>query len=179
MADVTISALSVSTPNKDTAAIPFTDGATTYRTSPAGIVAASPGTVIQTVCLNNLTVNNVGDAPITFNVSSITPKFATSKILISMGTVIHRSVGSSTDYYEIQLRRGETSLTLLADAALYTGTGNGLREFYNTVYLDSPASTSAITYSGYVIRRNGTQGVSYASINQGDGGYITLQEIAQ
>ena len=138
-----------------------------------------PGTVIQTISLNNLTNNNVGNTPISFNAASITPRFASSKILISTGTVIHRTVGNSTDYYEIQLRRGETSLTLLADAALYQSTGNGLREFYNTVYLDSPGTISSITYSGYVIRRNGTQGVSYATINQGNGGYITLQEIAQ
>ncbi len=178
MADTTISGLSPSTPNKDTAIIPFSDGSTTYKTSPAGIVAAAPGTVIQTIGLNNLTYNNVGDTPITFNVSSITPRFASSKILISMGTVIHRTVGSSSDYYEIQLRRGVTQLTLLADAALYQSPGNGMREFYNTVYLDSPETTSAVTYGGYVIRRNGTAGVSYASINQGDGGFIILQEIA-
>jgi len=178
MADVTISGLSPSTPNKDTAIIPFSDGTTTYKTSPSGIVAAAPGTVIQTIGLNNLTSNNIGDNPITFNVSSITPRFASSKILISMGTVIHRTVGSSTDYYEIQLRRGETQLTLLADGALYQSFGNGQREFYSTVYLDSSGTISPITYSGYVIRRNGTAGVSYAAINQGGGGYITLQEIA-
>ena len=47
MADVTISGLSPATPNKDTAIIPFSDGSTTYKTSPSGIVAASPGCMIQ------------------------------------------------------------------------------------------------------------------------------------
>lgn len=47
MADTTISALSPSTPSKNTAVIPFSDGSTTYKTSPSGIVAASPGSVLR------------------------------------------------------------------------------------------------------------------------------------
>lgn len=47
MADTTISGLSQSSPNKDTAIIPFSDGTTTYKTSPSGIVAASPGCILQ------------------------------------------------------------------------------------------------------------------------------------
>ena len=178
MADVTISQLSEGIPNKNSAVIPYSDGATTYKTSPSGIVAAVPGTVIQTICLNNLSNNIVGNTPLTFNASTIVPRFANSKILISAGTVIHRTVGSTSDYYEIQLRRADNVLTLLADAALYQSFGNGVREFYCTVYQDLAATTLPITYASHVIRRNGAAG-NYASINQGDGGYITLQEIAQ
>jgi hypothetical protein len=178
MADVTIAGLSEATPVKNTAVIPFSDGSNTYRTAASGIVAAAPGTVIQTIGLNNLTSNNVGDNPIAFNVSSITPRFASSKILISTGTVIHRVVGTSTVYYRIDLQRGAEFLTRMADAALYQSFGDGQREFYCTVYLDSPGTTQPITYASHATRINGTQGVSYAEINRADAGYITLQEIA-
>ena len=47
MADVTISGLSPGSPNKDTAVIPYSDGTTTLKTSPSGIVAASPGSIIR------------------------------------------------------------------------------------------------------------------------------------
>jgi len=47
MADVTISGLSLNTPNKNSAIIPYSDGSTTYKTSPSGIVAASPGCILQ------------------------------------------------------------------------------------------------------------------------------------
>jgi hypothetical protein len=47
MADVTIAGLSEATPNKNTATIPFTDGLNTYRTAASGIVAASPGCILQ------------------------------------------------------------------------------------------------------------------------------------
>ena len=47
MADVTISGLSPASPNKNSAIIPFSDGSTTYRTAPSGIVAASPGCILQ------------------------------------------------------------------------------------------------------------------------------------
>jgi hypothetical protein len=176
MADVTISGLSLASPNKDTAIIPFSDGSTTYKTSPSGIVAASPGSVIQTVCFNNPETVTVSSNPVYFNQASITPRFNTSKILISLGTVIHRdSGGSTTDYYNIELRRGSQFLSRLTDAALFQSTGDGTREFYNTVFLDSPVTTSAVSYGGYVIRMSG--GAS-ARVNIGNSGYISMQEIA-
>ena len=180
MADVTISGLTPGTPNS-LASIPFSDGTTTYKTSPSGIVAASPGAVIQVVSVSNIAEYPVGDTPDYISNLSITPKFASSKILVTMGTVAHRSVGNQVDYYEIQLVRNNalTFLTCLADAALYQSLGDGQREFYCTTYLDNPSTTSSVAYRGYVIRRNGTAGVSYAMFNKGSGGYITLQEIAQ
>jgi len=176
MADTTISGLSEAIPSKSSAVIPFSDGSTTYRTAPSGIVAASPGSVIQTICLNNPATVTVSSNPVYFNQASITPRFNTSKILISLGTVIHRdSGGSTTDYYNIELRRGSLFCSRLTDAALFQSTGDGTREFYNTVYLDSPESASVVTYGGYVMRMSGG---SSARVNIGNCGYMSLQEIA-
>ena len=89
MADVTISGLSVSTPNKDTAVIPFSDGSTTYKASPAGIVAASPGTVLQAqqgIKLDCTDYTNYPASPAWTNIpglsAKITPKSTNSKILV-------------------------------------------------------------------------------------------------
>ena len=180
MADTTISGLPLNTPNKDSAVIPYSDGSTTYRTAPSGIVAASPGTVIQTVSISNIASIPVGDGPEYINNLSITPRFSTSKILVTMGTIAHRTVGNSSDYYQIDLVRNSISntLTMIADAALYQSLGNGQREFYCTTYLDTPNTTSTVSYRAYVTRKSGTPGVSYANFNMSNTGYITLQEIA-
>ena len=151
MADTTISALSVSTPSKDTAVIPFSDGSTTYKASPAGIVAASPGSVLQVLCINNGVTPGVIIGPaLNNNVSviacSIVPKFASSKMLIDTGLMFHREAGTSINYYEATLWRDEVNLTKFADAALYQSLGNGARDFYSTSYLDAPNTTNAITY---------------------------------
>lgn len=151
MADVTISALSLSAPNKNTASVPFSDGATTYRTAASGIVAASPGSVLQVLCINNGVTPGVTIGPaLNNNVSviacSIMPKFASSKMLIDTGLMFQREVGTSSNYYEAALWRDEVNLTKFADAALYQSLGNGARDFYATSYLDAPNTTNAITY---------------------------------
>lgn len=181
MADVTISQLTQGIPSSS-ALLPYSQGGNTLVASPSGIVSASPGTVIQTVSYSNLTSLAIGDGPgQNFTNVSITPKFASSKILVTMGTIAHRNVGNSSDYYEIRLLRNdnyETPLTLIADAALYQSFGNGQREFYCTTYLDNPNTTNTTTYRGFAKRMSGTQGLSYAVFNMSNTGYATLQEIA-
>jgi hypothetical protein len=181
MADVTISGLSLGSPNKDTAVIPYSDGSTTYKTNPSGIVAASPGSVLQTVSFSNLPSLDIGDVGNYFISVSITPRFASSKILVTMGTIAHRSVGNTGDFYQVGLVRNNdynNPLTLMHDAALYQSFGNGARDFCCTTYLDSPNTTNTITYRGYAKRIVGTNGVSYATFNVSNTGYATLQEIA-
>jgi hypothetical protein len=84
MADVTISGLSPASPNKDTASIPFTDGSTTFKTNPSGIVAASPGCIIQvksfTYTAKFLTTSNVATSAFFVN---ITPTSVNSSFLVS------------------------------------------------------------------------------------------------
>jgi len=91
MADVTISGLTLNTPNKDSAVIPYSDGSTTYKTSPSGIVAASPGCVLQVqqaVYSDQIDYNTGGSGITTWtdfpNLSvSITPKALNSKFLLN------------------------------------------------------------------------------------------------
>jgi len=89
MADVTISGLNSASPSKNTAVIPFSDGTTTYKTAPSGIVAASPGAVIQAqqgIKLDCTNYTNYPASPAWLDVpglsAKITPKSTNSKILV-------------------------------------------------------------------------------------------------
>jgi hypothetical protein len=79
--------------------------------------------------------------------ASITPKFATSKVLVFVNLA---SCGKSTGntYMSARLLRNSTSILGFDDSAVYTNGGS--EESYigsiSTSYLDSPATTSATTY---------------------------------
>lgn len=90
MADITISSLPLGTPS-GSVSIPYSDGNTTYRTSPSGIVAAgiTPGTILQTVYGQDGTEYNFpnpgSSAPYNrTSTLSINLKSITSKVLINV-----------------------------------------------------------------------------------------------
>jgi len=178
MADTTISRLSLNSPNKNSAIIPYSDGTTTYKTSPSGIVAASPGSVIQVQSTTSDTV--IG--PITNNDSallslSIKPVSSNSKIHISVvhawcssnpngGFALQRSI-DGVNYSNIS--KGYVNVTGGSDG---TDTWpvrevNGLYSIYDDMYstnnsaalgaiaqdtyniLDTPNTTNTITYRTY------------------------------
>jgi hypothetical protein len=120
MADVTISGLSEGIPSKNTAVIPYTDGSTTYKTSPSGIVAASPGAVIQSVFGKDTTYYvfpNPGPTLAPLNTTStinFVKRFASSKVHISISAYVGGKVGSvgpgvglGLSYQGVQLLPGE------------------------------------------------------------------------
>ena len=88
MADTTISGLSQGIPNKSSAIIPYSDGTTTLRTAPSGIVAASPGSVLQIVRSSDIyffsELYNTVNAWVPGLSATITPKSSTSTILIDI-----------------------------------------------------------------------------------------------
>jgi len=97
MSDVTINQLNTGIPNKGSAIIPYSDGTTTYKTSPSGIVAASPGCLLQVKQtylteyndiqlypnswsdITTLTTEGQGSGSLS---CSIVPKTLTSKIIV-------------------------------------------------------------------------------------------------
>ena len=164
MADVTISGLSVSTPNKNTAVIPYSDGSTTYKTSPAGIVAAAPGCILQVLqafksdaFVTQTLIANGGEAVAGLGVT-ITPKSSSSKMLISFSVTGNGTNGATQIYFK--LRRGDTEIgNGNADATRPAATPVLTRAYFNDnnvacninfQYLDSPNTTSATTYQLYV-----------------------------
>jgi hypothetical protein len=108
--------------------------------------------------------------------ASITPKFATSKILV---TVHQNGVDKRTGntYVRIQLYRNGSAIVKLSDVAAATGdTSINNIGTVSIQYLDSPATTSSVTYKTQFNSGNG----SIAYVQQGSDcvSTITLMEIA-
>jgi len=113
MADVTISGLSQGIPDKNTAIIPYSDGTTTYKTSPSGIVAASPGCILQVVQVyktdvwSTTTINTFQDVP---GLSlSMTLKKLDNKIMITGDVAGGRSLFSGGHDSWIRILKNNTT----------------------------------------------------------------------
>ena len=97
--------------------------------------------------------SDVGD----FNIS-ITPKFATSKILISLTSMYDNNAANQRVFVTLYRSIGGATATNIVG-------GRGLVELWNpdqriqatcmAQYLDSPATTSAITYTAYAQASSG------------------------
>ena len=167
MADVTINQLSEGLPNKSSAIIPYSDGSTTYKTSPSGIVAASPGCILQvkqgirTTGLQHSSTQGWDDVA-GVNVD-IAPASANSKFLISWsGAVsVNYAYGTGTQVQAFKIVRtiGATSTNLaLGDIPVgsngFAASSVTYSVSYNTantmsgIYLDTPPSptSSLINY---------------------------------
>jgi hypothetical protein len=200
MADVTISGLNSGTPNKDTAVIPFSDGASTYKTSAAGIVAAAPGCILQVLqafksdtFVTQALIANGGEAITGLGVT-ITPKSSSSKMLISFSVTCAGTCNYTQVYF--RLRRGSTEIGNGDPASGrapvitrgFNGNDNNVCCNVSFDFLDAPATTSATTYQLYVgseqspgtifINRSHNDPASSAGVGCRGSSTLTVQEIA-
>ena len=109
---------------------------------------------------------------------TITPKFATSKILILSSMAVNQTASNGDGYFTI-FRNGSTNLGNSTSGffAIYTNATytNPFRVSGSISYLDSPATTSATTYQLYM----STNGVGNAGLNnESTVSTITVMEIA-
>ena len=146
------------------------------------IAATTPtnGTVLQTVYgeTSTQTSNSTSTLIDTTLTATITPKSTSSKILV---TVNHNCCQKSADNGENRgtihlLRNGTDIKNLSGNLFLYQGSAVRLTGCFSTMYLDSPASTSALTYKTQFSNPNNTAAfvVQYDSSQS----TIVLQEIA-
>ena len=138
-----------------------------------------PGHVIQVVNHRNNAAN--GTTSTTFvasnSAATITPTSTASKILIITNSPLYIS-GDNGHTYTTIFRNATNLSPGNAEFLLFSaGTGSTGRWTNGSMsFLDSPSTTSAVTYTVYY--RNATAGTSYYD---GNGGMalITLMEIAQ
>ncbi|CAB5212595.1 hypothetical protein UFOVP192_35 [uncultured Caudovirales phage] len=137
------------------------------------------GAVLQVVQATYGTqVSTTSTTPVATGLTAtITPKFATSKILIM---VSQNGIGVSGNQYSgycANLYRNSTGLVTFASSYLYTAStisqGNGCA---TVNYLDFPATTSATTYSTSMFQQAG--GAGNVISQAGSVSTITLMEIA-
>ncbi len=186
MADVTISGLSPVSPNKNTAVIPFSDGTTTYKTSPSGIVAASPGCILQvnqTVITNTFSraAGSYGDVT-GFSVN-ITPTSQSSKIMVMVNIGGTGNTISGTNLF--RFTRNGTALTTTAESfgsmmTCYLATGGTIPVSFSL--LDIPPSDTSYPIT-YKLQMRVDAGIGTVNIHNTNANYtaistMTLWEIA-
>jgi hypothetical protein len=105
--------------------------------------------------------------------ASITPTSTSSKILIMAQTHGDRSTGSSADYVNQNIRRATTDILTFGQGIGYL-IANAQRWSASGIFLDSPNTTSAVTYKIYNDVLVGTATFNYYV----QGTSITLMEVA-
>lgn len=149
-------------------------GVLPHANIPTGsVLQVVQGTLVGVVSTGTATWGDTGLS------ATITPKFATSKILIFVNHAgTRKRVNNTTAGHRIL--RNSSGLVVFESISGYTGssTENSTGSVCLT-YLDSPATTSATVYKTQI---NSQNGVENARINDYNGdivaSYITLMEIA-
>ena len=134
------------------------------------------GSVIQTVSMSTGSVTTVtSGSSATLVTLSITPQFTSSKILI-MGSLQTRvdTGGGGGDYY---LYRNGSAVPSAPVVGFIANSGSlGWEGNMAMLYLDSPASTSSLTYTIWLANGSGTIRNNYSTYNSAIS-TLVLQEI--
>jgi hypothetical protein len=143
------------------------------------------GSVIQVVSANktgSFSSGSTSYVDVTGLTVSITPTSASNKILVlvTQNFMHYQNHNNSRDFYT-RLLRGATELY-----EKYTGSAGGTSSngyFYSSLdgsmmYLDSPATTSSVTYKTQIRTNNGASDTLLFINNTGGPSVITVMEIA-
>lgn len=145
-----------------------------------GTITGVPGQVLQVVygSTGTFTQTNSSTPADTTLSATITPTSSSSKILVIVSqNGVERSSSSTTNGANLYLVRNSTTLTQWTLALGYSGSALTLITNSSVNYLDSPATTSAITYKTQCASYNNSGYVRLQS-NSGDLSTMTLMEIA-
>ena len=151
----------------------ITSGTLPFARLPTGSVLQ----VVQAVS-NTQTAATTTYADATGLTIDITPKFATSKILITVAATMY----SNTNGYGIQLLKNGSVIFNPSPSdpnpfySFINSTANAMPAFIN--YLDSPATVSTLTYKFQFRSYAGTSYVNYAGSSTTGKSTITVMEIA-
>ena len=147
----------------------------------AGTVAMPTGSlmqVVQTHVTANTTTSSSSMVTTGLEVT-ITPKFSTSKILIT-GNVAAIYSNGATKYAKFELFKGSSFLAYITALAAYLQNEIAYNTDISFSYLDSPSTTSATTYK--LMWNANNSGVmwfnNYGSSNNTTRSTITAMEIA-
>lgn len=109
--------------------------------------------------------------------ATITPQSATSKVLAFVSqNNCSKTTGNIDNSIFLQLVRTSTSIHEFANFGLYTGSSLDNRGAFSTVFLDTPNTTSAVTYKTQF--RNAVAAASVTVQTSGGTSTIILMEIS-
>lgn len=137
------------------------------------------GSVLQVVYSSNSTPTSTTSGPVDIGVTAtITPTSSSSRILILVSQEYY-IYGGGTDVGAIlYLQRNGTNIHAGSGHSLYIATGSSQNEsigYYTINYVDSPSSTSALTYK---MQGSATAGGTLLANYNNNVSTITLLEIA-
>ena len=140
------------------------------------------GNVIQVVSGSTSTNVNVASTSFTDTglTASITPSSNSNKILIIISQNVMMDIDDNEGYCKLQLMRDSTVIQSQARVAMHeSGGANKAKDAgpYSVTHLDSPSSTSSITYKTQgLISSTSNNGTARFQINSSVS-HITLMEI--
>lgn len=148
---------------------------------PNNTTQASAGQVLQVVNASTTTQSTSSSTSFTDATgftATITPKFATSKILVMIGANgCFKNTGNANSALNLKLLKNGSDLVAWTTYVAVTNLSGQNYVGSNVLnYLDSPATTSALTYK---VQFANQVAASFVAINQNnDTSTITLMEIA-
>ena len=155
-------------------AILFADG-TTQSSAAGGKILQ----VKQTVVSSQIEGTYTGGAQVCASVD-ITPSSSSSKILVCVNSAGCGSRSADTNWYLYMYRDTGGSSTFLMGVDTYVGDSynGGNTSNPNAMYLDSPSTTSSITYKIEGTRQGGSANCVYNHSNGYAKSSITVMEVA-
>jgi hypothetical protein len=172
----------IASPNSNTdRTLTLPDATGTILTSASSVASSQlpTGSLLQVVnaTYGTLVTNNTSTYADTGLTATITPKFATSTILVLVSQQTKKGASNATNGVNIKLFRNSTDLGRRVFVQGYTNTAIENYSMATFQYLDSPATTSATTYKTQFANDFNGNGVSVQADNFGIS-TITLMEIA-
>jgi hypothetical protein len=154
---------------------------TADSTTATGLKWATPGGGKVVQIIQGTTTTDTSSSSITFAdttlTATITPTSASNKVLVFVNqNGLQKTNGDSQNAIDINLYRGATLIATITQSAGYTNSALQLwLSTASTVYLDSPATTSATTYKTQF--RNPSSNAAISVQKSGTLSTITLVEV--
>ena len=146
----------------------------------AGTVAMPAGHVVQVVqgSYNSTVSISTGTYTFTGLTATITPKFATSKVLIQVEQQGCKATNIGTGDINLRLQRNSSDIYKFALGYFYGNVTTEFRAGISGCFLDSPSTTSATVYRTMFAANDGGS-CSVQNDNANTVSTITLMEIKQ
>ncbi len=170
----TVTLLAPVTNTNRTLTLPDATGTVLSSATTTGFPAGAVLQVVSAFTTTNTSTTSSSYVAVTNLTASIIPSSASSKILVLVNMNIYGTL-SGTEGAMTIYRAGADLTAGAGFADAYTGSSDFIMQT-PMMYLDSPSSTSSVTYAVYIKRTQGT-GTLQTSL-RGTTSTITLMEIA-
>lgn len=152
-----------------------------YTTDWGGVGRGKILQIVSNTKIDTFSTTSSSFTDVTGLSATITPSFTTSKILVLVKTLVGMSTTVTTNGVALQLLRDATAIGNTADGHIYQQPVDATRTLYGAAFdvLDSPASTSAISYKVQIKTSSGTAYVNRSDTEtESSASSITLMEVA-